>query len=104
MKITIKGPLNDNINNLARKIGYRFQRAKKNADGSDELEFMRTLSAAGYPRFHLYLTAEGENLIFNLHLDQKKPSYSGTAAHAGEYSGEVVEKEAERIKKILETE
>jgi len=45
---------------------------------------------------------EGENLIFNLHLDQKAPIYKGAPAHAGEYDGELVSKEAERIKQILE--
>ena len=45
---------------------------------------------------------ENENLIFNLHLDQKRPIYKGVTAHSGEYEGEVVEEEAERFKKILE--
>ncbi len=36
----------------------------------------------------------------SLHLDAKKPSYEGTAAHGGEYQGELVEKEMERIMKI----
>ena len=101
MKIIIKGPLKDNINNLSRKIGYHFQRAKKDENGADELEFSRVMSASGYPRFHLFMKASGDDLAFNLHLDQKKPSYSGTAAHAGEYSGPVVEEEAKRIEQIM---
>lgn len=101
MKITVKGPLKDNINNLARKLGYHFQRAKKDENGLDELEFSRVMSASGYPRFHLFLKSEGENLVFTLHLDQKKPSYSGSAAHAGEYSGAIVEEEAQRIKNLM---
>ena len=40
-------------------------------------------------------------MIFNLHLDQKKPTYEWHIAHSGEYDGELVEKEIERIKKIL---
>ncbi|HOX30494.1 MAG TPA: hypothetical protein P5080_04855 [Candidatus Paceibacterota bacterium] len=102
MKITIKGPLKDNINNLARKLGYQFQRAKKDENGIDELEFSRVMSASGYPRFHLFLKSEGENLVFTLHLDQKKPSYSGSSAHAGEYSGTIVEEEAKRIRTLME--
>ena len=47
------------------------------------------------------MKVEGENLIFNLHLDQKRPIYKGAPAHAGEYDGEIVSKEAERIKEIL---
>ncbi len=101
MRITVKGPLKDNINNLARKLGYHFQRATKDENGLDELEFSRVMSASGYPRFHLFLTMQGENLVLTLHLDQKKPSYSGTAAHAGEYSGPVVEEEARRVERIM---
>jgi len=40
-------------------------------------------------------------LEFRLHLDQKKPTYSGSHAHAGEYSGTTVEDEAKRIQQIL---
>lgn len=101
MKIPIKGPLKDNINNLSRKIGYHFQRANKGPDGDDELEFLRVMSPTGYPRFHLFLKADGENFVFNLHLDQKRPVYKGTAAHAGEYEGQTVEQEGERIRKII---
>ncbi|MCX6758262.1 MAG: hypothetical protein NTX14_00975 [Candidatus Nealsonbacteria bacterium] len=101
MKINIKGPLKDNINNLARKLGYSFQRAKKDENGIDELEFSRVMSASGYPRFHLFLRSVGDDLVFTIHLDQKRPSYSGTSAHAGEYSGPVVEEEGKRITKIM---
>jgi len=96
MKFTIKGPFKENIYNLIREIGYHFLR-KDEQNG--ELEFARP--PKGYPRFHLYLKIEGENPIFNLHLDQKKPIYKGAPAHAAEYEGEVVEQEAERIKQIL---
>lgn len=54
-----------------------------------------------YPRFHVYIQAEGESVIFNLHLDQKRPIYEGVTAHSGEYDGEVVEREAARIAKFL---
>jgi hypothetical protein len=101
MRIIIKGPLKDNINNLARKLGYHFQRAKKDENGLDELEFSRVMGASGYPRFHLFLKAEGDNLAFNLHLDQKKPSYAGSSAHSGEYSGDIVENEGKRIEALM---
>jgi len=97
MKFVLKGPLKDNINTLMRKIGYSFQ-------GKDEKtgEMSCVCPPRGYPRFHLYLKVEGDDLIFNLHLDQKKPSYEGTSAHAGEYNGQLVEQEAERIKQIIQ--
>lgn len=100
MIFVIKNP-EDSITNLTRKIGYFFigQDAK-----TGELSFIRPLERGGYPRFHLYIkiNPETQEIIFNLHLDQKRPIYRGTPAHAGEYEGAVVEKEAERIKQILQ--
>jgi len=96
MKFTVKGPFKENIYNLMRKAGYYFLRRDEH---KEELVFARP--AKGYPRFHLFLKIEDENLIFNLHLDQKRPIYEGAPAHAGEYDSEVVLKEAERIKQIF---
>ncbi|MDI6602636.1 MAG: hypothetical protein QME57_00755 [Patescibacteria group bacterium] len=98
MRFIIKGPLKENVYNLMRKAGYHFQ-GKNEEKG--ELNFVRP--PKGYPRFHLFVKIEneGRNLIFNLHLDQKRPIYEGAPAHAGEYDGEVVEREAKRIKQIF---
>jgi len=93
----LKGPFRENIYNLMRKAGYHFLRKKEE---SNEFEFARP--PKGYPRFHIYLKIENKNLVFNLHLDQKRPIYKGAPAHAGEYEGKVVEAEAERIKQLLE--
>lgn len=97
MKFELERPFKENIYNLIRKIGYHFQGEEKEKE-----EFIFTRPPKGYPRFHIYLKLKNENLIFNLHLDQKKPIYNGAPAHAGEYEGKVVETEAERIKKILQ--
>ncbi len=97
MKFFLKGPLRENIYTLARKIGYHFQ-----GEDKERGELIFTRPPRGYPRFHLYLKIENENLFFDLHLDQKRPIYKGAPAHAGEYDSEVVEKEAGRIKEILE--
>jgi len=91
MKFAIKNT-GENAINLMRKIGYLFQ--KKN-------QFVKSLGRNDYPRFHLYIEENNDELIFNLHLDQKKPIYKGGPAHAGEYQGKVVEAEAKRIKQIL---
>ena len=96
MQFTTQGPFKENLYNLMRKVGYHFQGEEKERR---ELSFVRP--PRGYPRFHIYLKIEGEDLIFNLHLDQKKPVYKGAPAHAGEYDSEIVKKEAERIKEIL---
>ncbi|MFH1180939.1 MAG: hypothetical protein V1705_00840 [bacterium] len=97
MQLIIKGPLKNNVQGLMRSIGYYFI-------GSNDREWnsIRPMAGGlGYPRFHLYLKIEGTDLVLNLHLDQKKPSYGGTASHGGEYDGPAVESEAERIKQLL---
>lgn len=85
---------------LMRRVGYGFE--KKIETGEEA--FSRRLSANQYPKFHAYAHKEGDALIVNLHLDQKKPIYKGATAHSGEYGGEVVEQEAERIKILMEKE
>ncbi|KKU72752.1 MAG: hypothetical protein UX98_C0018G0031 [Parcubacteria group bacterium GW2011_GWA2_47_26] len=55
-----------------------------------------------FPRFHVYIMEHGEDVVFDLHLDQKRPSYAGSSMHAGEYEGTAVEKEAERIRSFLQ--
>lgn len=100
MRFVIKNP-KDNIINLTRKIGYFFIGQDER---TNELAFIRPLERGGYPRLHLYIkiNSETQEIIFNLHLDQKRPIYKGAPAHAGEYEGTVVEKETERIKQILQ--
>ena len=53
-----------------------------------------------YPRFHAYIDDRGENWQINLHLDQRATVYEGVTAHAGEYDGTAVEKEADRIRNV----
>lgn len=96
MKFILKGPFLENLYSLMRQISYHFQ-----GENEEKKELIFTRPAKGYPRFHIYLKKDGENLVFNLHLDQKRPIYKGVAAHSGEYDGELVEKEAERVKEIL---
>lgn len=96
MRFEIKGPFRENIYTLMRKISYHFLRRD---ELKDELEFARP--PKGYPRFHLFIKTQNDTLIFNLHLDQKKPIYKGAPAHAGEYDSETVKKESERIKEMF---
>lgn len=112
MKFIINGPIRENIYTLMKRAGYylrEHQRSVKmnevhrlQSENQEKSELSFTRPARGYPRFHLFLKVEGNNLAFNLHLDQKKPSYKGFTAHSGEHKGEIVETEAERIKKIIE--
>ncbi len=82
---------------LARLAGYAYLPAR----GHGQDSFVRILGRGGYPRFHLYINQNGDNIVFNLHLDQKRPRYVGAAAHNAEYDGEAVEKEMKRIKLII---
>ena len=91
MEIHIKNT-GENTINLMRKIGYLFQR---------ENQFIKPLERSGYPRFHLYIKENKQEIILNLHLDQKRPVYKTAHDHSAEYEGKVVETEAERIKQIL---
>jgi len=91
MKISIKNT-GENTTNLMRRIGYFFQK---------ENQFVRPLGRSGYPRLHLYIEKNNDELILNLHLDQKRPAYKTAHDHAAEYEGKVVETEAERIKQTL---
>ena len=80
-----------------RQIGYKpayFQ-------SGGEFSMVRQLGRNDYPRFHVYVKQQGQDFVFNLHLDQKKPSYEGSTGHSGDYDGDVVESEVERIKNLL---
>ncbi len=96
MDFVIKN-INDSIVNIARRIGYVIIDSKE----YNEYNMVRKLTYQNYPRFHIYLKQAGDKLIFNLHLDQKQPSYKGSHAHSGEYEGQIVEDEADRIKQLL---
>ncbi len=95
MRFVIKNP-GESVYNLMRKIGYHFQDRDESRG-----EISLTRPARGYPRFHIYLKVDSHNLIFNLHLDQRKPVYKGLPAHAGQYEGPLIKEEAERIRRAL---
>jgi hypothetical protein len=98
MKFVSKKP-KESLVSLARMLGYQIIKI----DPENESNLVRPLGPDGYPRFHLYLKTEGENLVFSLHLDQKKPSYQGQTAHSGEYDDGLVIGEKERIEKLVES-
>lgn len=85
-----------NIHSVVRQAGYRPLRYTE----QNELNCVRPLGGE-YPRFHLYVTEREDAIIFNLHLDQKKPVYEGAPAHGGEYEGDIVEQEADRIRAAI---
>jgi hypothetical protein len=82
-----------NPTNILRRAGYSFFRDPRTGKES----YVLRLQSGYYPRFHLYLKDDNDHIILDLHLDQKKPSYKGTAMHSGEYDGPVVAEELARI-------
>lgn len=67
-----------------------------------QTSFVRRLGNYFFPRFHLYINAIDEKgMHCSLHLDMKKPTYIRGHAHSGEYDGEQVTKEMERIRFIV---
>jgi len=83
-----------------RQAGYHYQIDRRSGQES----YARHLTSADYPRFHIYLLLENGQAVFNLHLDQKRPSYGGgTHAHSGEYEGEIIRGEIQRLLPFLKT-
>jgi len=84
-----------------RRAGYGM--LPPNRDGI--VSFARRLSRDFYPRYHIYIDRKNEKgedmVIFNIHLDQKKPGYVGVNRHNAEYDGEVVEREVARLRSFL---
>lgn len=97
MRIILKSE--QNLYNLMRQCNYYFE---KTDEKTGEPAFVKKISGSDYPRFHIYAKFNdvSRETFLDLHLDQKKPVYRGTAAHAGEYSGPLVEQEAERIRQV----
>ena len=85
-----------------RNAGYAPERASHTTSNTKS-KFHRLLGGRPYPKFHLYcaLSADAKSATLNLHLDQKKPSYKGTHAHAAEHDGAIVKAEVRRIQSFL---
>ena len=85
-----------NLRDLMRQVGYR----PLGYTPQGELNCVRPLGGA-YPRFHIYIKEDKDVITFNIHLDQKKPIYEGVTAHSGDYDGDVVKDEVQRIKDTI---
>lgn len=93
----MKIPIPENLNPIdaIRRCGYGLVMDRR----AEQASYSRRLGSGIYPRFHAYIN----NNVINLHLDQKQASYEGYSAHSGEYEGDTVEREAARIKDILQS-
>lgn len=97
MKLRFPKTALNNPDQTIRRLGYGLLMNRRTGQKS----FVRRLAGDLYPRFHLYIEEAGDDWQLNLHLDQRAPVYEGVTAHAGEYDGEVVEREADRITGLL---
>lgn len=96
MKIKIDN-FRENTASFFRRIGYVFVRREEG-----DMSFVRIKGRSGYPRFHIFAHMDQDDLIVNIHLDQKKETYGSGARHHGEYKDEgALKEEVERIMKML---
>ncbi len=102
MRVKFKLKNNINFRSFIRKAGYYQQASRIILNNVEEINCVRRLSVDNYPHFHLFIKKINQNeIILSLHLDQKKPSYSGASAHSGEYDSPLVQAEMKRIISIL---
>lgn len=64
---------------------------------SDQTSYVYKLTKERYPRFHLYITENTEETIFDLHLDQAKTRYDNQKAHNADYETPEVKAELTRV-------
>jgi hypothetical protein len=96
MKIKIDN-FRENTASLFRRIGYVFVRREEG-----DMSFVRAMGRSGYPRFHIFAHMDQDDLMINIHLDQKKETYGSGTRHHGEYDNDgALKDEVERIKKML---
>lgn len=82
-----------------RRCGYGFERQHPS---SAEVSAARKMARGDFPRFHIYAKMSNDReLIINLHLDQKRPSYGHHTAHSGEYDGPLIDEELKRVQNII---
>ncbi len=101
MRFTLENFLRGNPVRLMRQAGYTLI---SDYQEDSELSFIRRVGLDDYPRFHIYLRIypKSKQIIFNLHIDQKKSVFKNYPDHGAEYEGKVIEQEAERIMGVLE--
>jgi hypothetical protein len=100
MQLIIKNTKKDTIYNLMRNLSYHFI---EQDERTGELNFTHPIRGNAFPRFHAFLTIRADEIIINIHFDQRAPVYRGTVAHEGEYSGPLLDEEAKRIKQFFLT-
>jgi hypothetical protein len=95
--IAKKSQLAMNPSQMLRRAGYAFLVDRRTGQES----YAMHLGSGRYPRLHMYVSEQGDEVSFNLHLDQKQTSYAGSSRHNAEYDGEVVAGEIERLRRLF---
>lgn len=72
-----------------RQLGYHPHK--------DNGSFEHRLGRNKFPRFHIYLKKLEDKWEVSLHLDQKSACHPGQSAHSGEYDGQLLAQEKDRI-------
>lgn len=93
MKFSTKNNFSKNIYAILREGGYRPIIDRRTGKKS----FSRPLASGHYPRFHLYLNENTDQVTFDLHLDQNINRYQGQTAHNADYDSQEVKKELDAI-------
>lgn len=89
MKFSTKNNFSKSVYAILRECGYRPITDRKTGKQS----FSRPLASGHYPRFHLYLNENAEQITFDLHLDQNVNRYQGQTAHNADYDSQEVKNE-----------
>lgn len=92
-----KNKINLSGDAILRRAGYGFIHDSKTGKDS----YVRRMTRDFYPRLHMYLKEDQQNIVFSLHLDQKRASYAGNHMHSAEYDGPVVTAEVEHLKQVV---
>lgn len=94
MKIPWKGRLQKHPKFILEEAGYH----EFLDPNTQKVSYIRRLASGYYPRMHVYINAyDPTGGVIDIHLDQKKASYSGQTAHSGDYDGPQVEEEKNRL-------
>lgn len=93
---------NFNAGEFLRQAGFAYIYDKLKEHGS----YVKRLTRDYYPRLHVYVMEKKDQsgrelIVIEMHLDQKKASYTGVKMHNAEYDGEVVEAEIENLKNLM---
>jgi len=98
MKLMVKTQqINSNPETWLRHAGYALIFDRRRGVQS----FVKRLGNNFYPRLHLYFNENGDNITFDIHLDQKQASYEGSHMHNAEYDNDLVIKEINYLKSLL---